>query len=83
MNTIEQTIESINGAIHVDMHVPAEWEGYVLKVTVERTEAKVEKPKRTGLSRFRGKWAHLPLEDRLRMQKELDNMRNEWERPIS
>ena len=82
MNIIEQTVEPKNGAIDLHVDVPAEWEGYVLKVTVERTEAKSEKPKGTGLSRFRGKWAHLPLEERLKMQRELDDMRNEWERPI-
>ena len=83
MNVIEQTIEPKNGAIDLHVEVPAEWEGYVLKVTVERTEAKVDKAKKTGMSRFRGKWAHLPLEERLNMQKELDKMRDEWERPIS
>ena len=80
MNTIEQTTESKNGAVHVD--IPAEWEGYVLKVTIERTEAKVEKPKRTGLSKHRAAFGYLPLEQRLAMQKELDDMRNEWDRPI-
>jgi len=82
MNSIEQTVEPKNGAIDLHVDVPTEWEGYVLKVTVERTEAKIEKPKGSGLSRFRAKWANLPLEQRLAMQKELDNMRNEWERPI-
>ena len=80
MNTIEQTTESKNGAVHVD--IPAEWEGYVLKVTIERTEAKVEKPKGTGLSKHRAALGYLPLEQRLAMQKVLDDMRNEWDRPI-
>lgn len=83
MNIIEQTIEPKNGAIDFHAAIPAEWENYVLKVTIERTEAKIEQPKGTGMSRFRGKWGHLPLEERLAMQKELDDMRNEWERPIS
>lgn len=82
MNTIEQTIEPKNGAVDLHVDVPAEWEGYLLKVTIERTETKADAPEGTGLSRFRGKWAHLPLEQRLAMQKELDDMRNEWERPI-
>ncbi len=83
MNVIEQIVEPKNGAIDVHIDIPTDWENYVLKVTVERTEAQIEKPKDTGLSRFRGKWAHLPLEERLDMQKQLDDMRNEWERPIS
>ena len=81
MNVIEQTVEPKNGAVHVD--VPAEWEGYVLKVTIERTEAKAEKPKGTGLSRFRGKWAHLTPEQHEALDQQLTDMRNEWERPIS
>ncbi|GAB4034452.1 hypothetical protein [Spirosoma gilvum] len=82
MNVIEQTVEPKNGAVDLHVDVPSDWEGYVLKVTVERTEAKIEKPKGPGLSRFGKKWAHLPLEQRLALQKELDAMRNEWERPI-
>jgi hypothetical protein len=83
MNIIEQTVEPKNGAIDLHLNVPADWENYVLKVTVERTEARIEISSKAGLSRFRGKWSHLPLEERLAMQKELDDMRNEWERPIS
>lgn len=79
MSIIEQTVEPKDGAVHVD--IPVEWEGYVLKVTIERTKDKVDKPK-IDLTQFGGKWAHLPLEQRLAMQKELDDMRNEWERPI-
>ena len=82
MNVIEQTVEPKNGAIDLHVDVPADWEGYVLKVTVERTEAKVEKPTKTGMSRFRGKWAHLPIEERIAMQKQVDDLRSEWERPI-
>ena len=82
MSTIEQTVEPKNGVVDLHVDVPADWEGYVLKVTVERTEIKVEKPERTGMTRFRGKWAHLPLEQRLAMQKQLDDIRNEWDRPI-
>ena len=79
MSIIEQTVEPKDGAVHVD--IPVEWEGYVLKVTIERTKDKVDTPTR-DLTQFGGKWAHLPLEQRLAMQKELDDMRNEWERPI-
>ena len=81
MNTIEQTTESKNGAVHVD--IPAEWEGYVLKVTIERTEAKVEKPKRTGMSRFRGILKDMTPEQHEDMERQLNELRNEWERPIS
>ena len=80
MNTIEQTTESKNGAVHVD--IPAEWEGYVLKVTIERTEAKVEKPKGTGLSRFRGIFKDMSEGEKADMDKQLTELRNEWERPI-
>jgi len=82
MNTIERTVEPKNGAIDLHVDVPEEWVGYVVKVTLERTEAKINEPKGTGLSRFAGKWLHLPLEQRLAMQKELDDLRNEWDRPI-
>ena len=80
MNTIEQTVEPKNGAIDLHVSVPAEWEGYMLKVTVERTEARVDKPK-IDLTQFGGKWAHLPMEERLKMQQQLDDIRNEWDRP--
>lgn len=52
MSIIEQTVEPKDGAVHVD--IPAEWEGYVLKVTIERTEDKVDKPK-IDLTQFGGK----------------------------
>jgi hypothetical protein len=79
MNIIEQTVEPKNGAIDLHLDVPTDWEGYVLKVTVERTEAKIDIPGRTGMSRFWGIWKDMSLEQRLAMQKELDDMRNEWE----
>ncbi|RYF71697.1 MAG: hypothetical protein EOO39_13490 [Cytophagaceae bacterium] len=81
MNVIEQTVEPKDGAVHVD--VPAEWEGYVLKVTIERTEAKAEKPKGTGMSRFRGIFKDMSSEERADMDRQLTELRNEWERPIS
>lgn len=81
MNVIKQTVEPKNGAVHVD--VPAEWEGYVLKVTVERTEAKVEKPMNTGMSRFRGILKDMSNEEHEDMDRQLTELRNEWERPIS
>lgn len=82
MNVIEQTIEPKNGAIDFHIDVPQEWEGMKIKITLEPAQEITKKPKGTGLSRFRGIWAHLPLEERLAMQKELDDMRNEWERDI-
>ena len=82
MNVIKQTIEPKNGAIDFHLEIPQEWEGMKIKVTLEPAQEIIERPKGTGLSRFRGKWAHLPLEKRQSMQKELDDMRNEWERNI-
>ncbi len=82
MNVIEQTIEPKNGAIDLHMDIPGEWEGYVLKVTVERTEAKAEKPKGTGMSRFRGILKDMSPEEKADMDKQLTELRNEWERDI-
>ena len=81
MNVIQQTIEPKDGVIDFHLDVPHEWEGKKIKITLEPTQESVEKSKH-NLTRFRGKWAHLPLEQRLAMQKQLDDMRNEWERPI-
>lgn len=84
MNVIEQTVKAENGAIDLHIPVPESLDGYLVKAVIvyEKAEEVAEKPVQTGLSRFRGKWAHLPLEQRLAMQKDLDDMRNEWERPI-
>ena len=81
MNVIEKTIEPKNGAIDFHLDVPQEWEGKKIKITLEPAQEGAETTK-NDLTQFRGKWAHLPLDERLAMQKELDNMRSEWERPI-
>jgi hypothetical protein len=83
MNIIEQTIEPKNGAVDFHAEIPAEWEGYVLKITVERTEAKVETPKKTGMSRFRGILKNMTPEQHNEMDRQLIELRNEWERDIS
>ncbi|MBC7568281.1 MAG: hypothetical protein H7319_00920 [Spirosoma sp.] len=80
MNVIEQTIEPKNGAIDLHVDVPAEWEGYVLKVTVERTEAKVETPKKTNMSRFRGMFNDMSAEEKADMDQQLTQLRSEWDR---
>ncbi|RIV22158.1 hypothetical protein DYU11_14040 [Fibrisoma montanum] len=85
MNIIEKTVEPKNGAIDLHFDVPAEWNGKQIKLRIifeEDTGGLVDKDTKPDLTRFRGKWAHLPLEERLEMQKQLDDMRNEWERPI-
>jgi hypothetical protein len=86
MNIIEQTVEPKNGAVDTHLHIatPPEWNGKRIKMRVifeEQESTPVVKPK-IDLTQFGGKWAHLPLEERLAMQKKLDDMRNEWERPI-
>ncbi len=80
MNVIEQTIEPKNGAIDLHVDIPAEWEGYVLKVTVERTEAKAETPKKTNMSRFRGMFNDMSAEEKADMDQQLTQLRSEWDR---
>ncbi|WP_375443514.1 hypothetical protein [uncultured Fibrella sp.] len=84
MNVIEQTVKVQNGAIDLHITVPESLDGYLVKAVIvyEKVDITTEEPKRTGLSKHRGAFAHLPLEQRLEMQKQLDDMRNEWERPI-
>ena len=84
MSIIEQTVEARNGAIDLHIPVPDSLDGYLVKAVImyEKADVPDEKPKGTGLSKHRGAMAHLPLEQRLDMQKQLDDMRNEWERPI-
>jgi hypothetical protein len=83
MNVIEQTVEPKNGAIDFHAAIPAEWENYVLKVTIERTEAKIEQPKGTGMSRFRGILKNMTPEQHEDMDRQLAELRNEWERDMS
>jgi hypothetical protein len=56
MNVIEQTVKAQNGAIDLHIPVPESLEDYLVKALIVYEKAEeVEKPKRTGLSRFRGK----------------------------
>ncbi len=82
MNTIEQTVEAKNGAVDLHVDIPTEWEGYVLKITVERTESRIEKREVVGMSRFRGALRHLTPEQHVDIDRQLNELRNEWERPI-
>jgi hypothetical protein len=43
---------------------------------------KREDTAKTGLSRMRGIFATLPEQKKEDLQQQLDNLRNEWERPI-
>lgn len=84
MNVIEQHVELTDDTLTVA--IPAEWKGKGATLKLVLDEEGVEsipvvKPK-IDLTQFGGKWAHLPLEERLAMQKDLDDMRNEWDRPI-
>ncbi|MEZ0486010.1 hypothetical protein [Fibrella aquatica] len=83
MNVIEQTVEPKNGAIDLHIPVPEGWEDWTVKAVIifEKTDVPVKK-QGTGLGKHKGAFAHLPLEQRLEMQKQLDDMRNEWERPV-
>lgn len=84
MNVIEQHIELTDDVLTIP--VPVEWKGkgatfkLVLDEVVETIP--IKKPK-VDLTQFGGKFAHLPLEERLKMQKELDDMLDEWKRPPS
>ncbi len=80
MNVIEQHVELTEDVLTIP--VPTEWKGKGATWKLVLDEVPVKKSK-VDLTQFGGKWAHLPLEERLRMQKELDDMRNEWDRPIS
>lgn len=84
MNVIEQTGKVQNGTLDLHIPMPESLDGYLVKAIIvyEKADAPIETPKGTGLSRHGGAFAHLPLEQRLEMQKQLDDMRNEWERPI-
>lgn len=82
MNVIEQTIEPKNGAIDFHIDVPQEWEGMKIKITLEPAQEITEKPKGTGLSRFRGIFKDMSPEEKADMDKQLTELRNEWERPI-
>lgn len=84
MNVIQQTVKAQNGAIDLHIPVPESLDGYLVKAVIvyEKAEGADDKPEGTGLSKHKGAFAHLPLEQRLEMQKQLDDMRNEWERPI-
>lgn len=84
MNVIEQHVELTEDVLTVP--IPADWKGKGATLKLVLDEESVEpvpivKPK-IDLTQFGGKWAHIPLEERLRMQKDLDDMRNEWKRPI-
>lgn len=84
MNIIEQTVEPKNGAIDLHIPLPEGWDEWGIKVVVvyEKTDVPIQKSTGTGLSKYRSALGHLPLVERLAMQKELDDMRDEWERPI-
>ena len=83
MNVIEQHVELTEDTLTVA--IPAEWKGKgaTLKLVLDENVGPlpVVKPK-IDLTQFGGKWAHLPQEEQLRLQKQLDDMRNEWERDI-
>lgn len=84
MNVIEQHVELTDDVLTVAIPVDWKGKGATLKLILDEEEVDpvpIVKPK-IDLTQFGGKWAHLPLEQRLAMQKELDDMRNEWERDI-
>lgn len=83
MNVIEQHVEPKNGAIDLHIPLPEGWDEWVVKTVVvyEKTDVPVKK-QGTGLGKQRGALKHLPIEERLALQKELNDLRNEWERPI-
>ena len=80
MNVIEQTVEPKNGAIDLHVDVPAEWEGKRIRLRItfeEEKDMSTVKPK-SDLTRFEGKFAHLPDQEKDRILHDLDAIRNEW-----
>lgn len=80
MNTIEQHLHADDTVLRVVL--PDEWKGRDVKVTVELEEQPAEPKKGTGLSRLRGILKHLTPEQKADMDRQLEELRNEWERPI-
>lgn len=85
MSIIEQTVKAQNGAIDLHIPVPESLEGYLVKAVIvyEKADIPTEKPTEPNMTRFRGKWAHLTLEQHAALDQQLTDMRNEWERPVS
>ena len=84
MNVIEQTVKAQNGAIDLHIPVPENLEGHLVKAVI--VYEKAEEPEMSnglGMSRFRGILKHMPPEQHEEMDRQLTELRNEWERPIS
>lgn len=84
MNVIEQTVKAENGAIDLHIPVPESLDGYLVKAVIVYEKAEeIEKPKETGMSRFRGVLKYMTPEQHEDADRQLTELRNEWERPIS
>lgn len=75
MNTIEQHLHAEDTVLQIVL--PEEWKGQNVKVTIELEKQPSEKPK---LSRLRGALKHLSSEQRADMDRQLNMLRDEWER---
>jgi GTP cyclohydrolase FolE2 len=78
MNVIEQHVELTDDVLTVP--IPAEWKGKGATLKLVLDEEK--KPKGTRMSRFRGILKDMSAEEKADMERQLTELRNEWERPI-
>ncbi len=84
MNVIEQTVKVQNGTLDLHIPMPESLDGYLVKAVVvyEKVDVPEEKPKGTGMSRFRGILKDMTPEQHEDMDRQLTELRNEWERPM-
>jgi hypothetical protein len=85
MNVIEQIVEPKNGAIDLHIPLPEGWDKWNIKTVVvfEKTTIPVEKSKGTDMSQFRGILKDMTPEQHEDMDRQLAELRNEWERDMS
>ncbi|GAA4412310.1 hypothetical protein GCM10023187_39240 [Nibrella viscosa] len=83
MNSIEQIAEPKNGVLDIHVETPADWNGKKVRIRVELEEESAQNKAGTGLSRLRGQLRHLSAEQKTDMDRQLRELRDEWERPIS